>query len=369
MSGISRRILIVSSVVPGFSSAASAAYLFFERLQQDGYSVHFWHLIALAEEGYYQYLFGDSYGNPGQLANVKNVAPDKSSLKPAVQNLKPEIIVAFSKEAVLAIGPAAPDIPLLYLLDGLGQIKQQIRNSYIKDLVAFQRKPREEDKRLHIYDPVEKKALMRCDIAIPNNELLKAYLPAYFPTLLSQIYREAIGWGQFFFQAAEKYKNYRKPFTARSIDLLFIACDWNAPDKNYADAMRIARRFRKQTVHLIGNVKPSLETAHVHYHGVIANREAFFKILGNSKTVICPVLFATAPGSLYEAIAMGCNIVTSKNCASWALCNEALLADPFSLRQFREKINLSLQQEFPANSDARQQVDSYLKLQEIISLF
>lgn len=369
MSGISRRILIASSVVPGFSSAASAAYLFFQRLQQDGHSVHLWHLIAPAEEGYYQYLFGDSFGNPGQLANVQNVSPDKPSLKPAIQNLKPDIVIAFSSEAVIAISQAAPDIPQLYLLDGLGQIKQQIRNSYIKDLLAFQRKPRKKNKQLKVYDHLEKKALIRCDMAIPNSELLKTYLPAYFPTLVSQIYREAIGWGHFFYRAAEQYKDYRKPFAERSIDLLFVGCDWNTSEKNYAFAMRIARGFRKQTVHLIGNVSPTLEKQYVHYHGVVESRDLFFKILGNSKTVVFPASFATAPGSLYEAIAMGCNIVTSKNCASWTLCNEALLVDPFSLRQFREKIDLSLQRAFPANFDLQQQDDSYKKLREIISLF
>ncbi len=369
MSGISRRILIASSVVPGFSSAASAAYLLFQRLQQDGFSVHFWNLIATAEEGYYQYLFGDNYGNPEQLVNVQQVDPEKTSLKTAIHDLNPDIIVTFSKEAVVSLTQAAPDIPQLYLLDGLGQIKQQVLNGYTKDLLAFQKQPRKENERLKVYDAVEKKALINCDMVIANNDQLKAYLPAYFPTLLSQIYREAIGWGAFFHRAAEQYKAYRKPFAERRIDLLFVSCDWNTPEKNYAFAMRIARGFRKQTVHLIGNISPPLEKKYVNYHGVVASRVAFFKVLGNSKTVVCPASFATAPGSLYEAIAMGCNIVTSKNCASWSLCNEVLLVDPFSLRKFREKINLSLQRSFPANFDLEQEDDSYKKLQEIISLF
>lgn len=369
MSGISRRILITSTVVPGFSNAASVAYLFFERLQQEGYSVHLWHLISPAEEGYYQYLFGDVFGNPGQLANIENINPDKFSLQTAVENLKPDIIVAFSKEAVLALSQVAPDIPQLYLLDGLGQIKGQVRNKRIKDFLEFQSKPRDESKRLKIYDDLEKKALIKCDLAIANSHLLKTYLPPYFPYMIGQVYREAIEWGRFFYRAAGEYKHLRKPFAERTIDLLFVACDWNTAEKNYPLAMRIARSFRKQAVHLIGNIDPRLEKDRVTYHGVVSNRDEFFKILGDSKTVICPALFAAAPGSLYEAVAMGCNIVTSKNCASWAICNEALLVDPFSLRKFREKINLSLQKEFPANIDGGQQDDSYNKLQEIISLF
>jgi hypothetical protein len=92
-------------------------------------------------------------------------------------------------------------------------------------------------------------------------------------------------------------------------------------------------------VHIVGDVgQPHPPAQH---HGVIARRENLYELLGRSKTLVCPSLVDAAPGILFEASAMGCNVIASPNCGNWQLCNEQLLADRCSLDAFLSRITLS----------------------------
>ena len=50
--------------------------------------------------------------------------------------------------------------------------------------------------------------------------------------------------------------------------------------------------------------------------------------MGRARAVACPSLIDAAPGILFEASAMGCNVVASRNCGNWEICHPDLLADP-----------------------------------------
>jgi glycosyltransferase involved in cell wall biosynthesis len=102
---------------------------------------------------------------------------------------------------------------------------------------------------------------------------------------------------------------------------------------------------------------------------LVTRRDELFALLGGSKTIVCPSLFDAAPGILFEASAMGCNIITSKNCGNWHICNEKLLVDPFNLNGFLEKISLSLSRKYEDNIDYFMRNKSYKNLIDTSSVF
>ena len=91
--------------------------------------------------------------------------------------------------------------------------------------------------------------------------------------------------------------------------------------------------------------------------------------MGNAKTVASPSAFDPAPGILFEASAMGCNVVASKNCGNWQLCHPQLLADPFDVGTFREKLGLSVTRKYNDNMDFFLDIRSYKNLLDTIEVF
>jgi glycosyltransferase involved in cell wall biosynthesis len=158
----------------------------------------------------------------------------------------------------------------------------------------------------------------------------------------------------------------QEPFHKREIDVIFIASSWNRSEKNYKFVKEIASRLKDLNIHVVGEVEKKDNNAT--YHNLITNRKEMFGLLGNSKTIVSPSLFDAAPGILFEASAMGCNIVASKNCGNWMLCNEILLVDPFNLSSFLEKIHLSLSKKYDDNINYFFKTNSYNNFIETILL-
>ena len=67
--------------------------------------------------------------------------------------------------------------------------------------------------------------------------------------------------------------------------------------------------------------------------------------------------------------ALECNLVASKNCGNWSLCNQELIVHPFSCQLFLDKIRLSLTDRFQDNIDYFLQSGSYSDLMETILAF
>lgn len=88
--------------------------------------------------------------------------------------------------------------------------------------------------------------------------------------------------------------------------------------------------------------------------------------MGDARTLVCPSTLDSAPGILYEAAAMGCNVVASRNCGNWRLCHSELLVDPFGIGTFVECIARSLTREFESNIDEFLQSNSYVDLLETL---
>ena len=85
--------------------------------------------------------------------------------------------------------------------------------------------------------------------------------------------------------------------------------------------------------------------------------------------IVSTSIYDAEPRILYEASAMKCNIIASKNCGNWKICNDQLLVEPFYLYNYLEKIDLSLTRKFDDNINYFLDVNAYQKLIEIISIF
>jgi glycosyltransferase involved in cell wall biosynthesis len=162
------------------------------------------------------------------------------------------------------------------------------------------------------------------------------------------------------------YATAQRPFEQREIDALFVASSWNRPEKNFPLVEEIAARARNCTVHIVGEVERQVPYA-IH-HGLVAEREELFSLMGNAKTVVCPSTFDAAPGILFEASAMGCNVVASRNCGNWRLCHKELLVEPFSAAQFLQKIRYSLSRKYEDNMRLFLGSGSYRNLLETLSV-
>jgi glycosyltransferase involved in cell wall biosynthesis len=103
-------------------------------------------------------------------------------------------------------------------------------------------------------------------------------------------------------------------------------------------------------------------------HGLIADRLELFSLLGRSKVLVSPSAFDPAPGILWEASALGCNVIASRNCGNWMLCNTELLAESGQPDEFAAKIRQALHVKFEDNMQLFLDAESYSDLVETITL-
>jgi glycosyltransferase involved in cell wall biosynthesis len=213
----------------------------------------------------------------------------------------------------------------------------------------------------------EKQAVEISDLVITHSGLIKDLLHCFFPLHSGKVYSRVIWRAEWIGQDALGHAQLAEPFYERDIDLLFVASRWSRPVKNYAWVKGIVSQCRDLVVHIVGEVEQELNG--VAHHNFIVGREDLYSLMGRAKTVVCPSLFDAAPGILFEASALGCNIVASKNCGNWRICNEQLLVDPFSLSGFVENARLSLARKLADNMDYFLETNSYGDLIDTLMVF
>jgi hypothetical protein len=81
---------------------------------------------------------------------------------------------------------------------------------------------------------------------------------------------------------------------------------------------------------------------------------------------VCPSSFDAAPGILFEASVMGCNVVTSKNCGNWELCNDRLLVSEYTADAFAEAIRHAHTAKFADHMARFLDRSSYRSLKDVL---
>ena len=371
---MSKRILLGCYEIPGYGGASTASYKLFEMMQEDGYCVHFLNLIDEEEAVYYRYIFGESFGNPKRLNNVYNCVLNGSlfnshpELSGLINNVSPDIIVGIGYIAALIMKQAVPEKPSILITSGCQQAKVHIAQKRVKDIISLIEIIKHTRSMPVLLPGREVDANRISDLVITHSDMTKSLYQYFLPhSQIVKMYSDVIWFAEWIYKDALYYSDLTKPFLERDIDVLFVASTWNRPEKNYKLVKKIVSRCKSLNVHIVGETE--IKFANVKHHGLITRRKDVFELLGRTKTIVCPSLFDTAPGILYEASAMDCNIIASKNCGNWQICNKGLLVDPFNLHSFLEKISHSLHKKYEDNIDYFLNTNSYKNLVETIMVF
>ena len=370
---MSRKILLGCFEVPGWGGASTSSYKLFELMRNDGLEVTFLNIIAEQDADYFKYLFGETIGNPKGLENVYNCFLEGRTFDPQpelqklINKIDPDIIVGIGWIASLLMKREAPGRKLIYVTSGCDQVVKYIMKKEWSDYISIYNYIQKSNNNLQITSQAEKQAVDSADLIIAHSDMNLFLYKYFFWKLSGKIYSETVWFAEWIYKDALDYEILKIPFNKREIDLIFIASSWSRPEKNYKFLREITSRLKGVNIHVVGELEN--KDNHATYHNLITNREVLFGLLGNSKTIVCTSLFDSAPGVLFEASAMGCNIITSKNSGNWMLCNEELLVDPFNITNFLNKIPLSLKKKYDDNIDYFLKRNSYKNLIETILLF
>jgi len=200
---------------------------------------------------------------------------------------------------------------------------------------------------------------------VVHSPLVRFALEYFFPGYAGKIYSNTVSVADIVYPEADEFASLKLPFARRDIDVIFVASSWDRPEKNYSLVRKIVSRCRGMNVHIVGEISQPCPGAQ--HYGLITQREILYALLGRAKTIVCPSRIDAAPGVLFEASAMDCNIVTSANAGNWQLCNEQLVAQQCSVESFETKINRSLASPYKDNREIFR--GGYADLVDTLSVF
>jgi glycosyltransferase involved in cell wall biosynthesis len=324
-------------------------------MQHAGFDVSYVNLVEEMDEIFFRYLFGDNFDNPQSLANVHTCILKNplwrahDNLTELIHLLAPNLLVGFGFIAARLLELATPDRPVVFMPAGVRHLQYLLESGVVKDFMAFQASARR-----GITFPVsardrERLAVGASALIIVHSPLAKFAFEHLFPAQRGKIYDNIISVADLIYAEAEPFHVLKRPFAQRDIDLIFVASSWNRPEKNYQLVRQLISRCAGLNIHIVGDIAHPHPAAH--YHGAVTQRHELYALLGRSKTLVCPSLIDAAPGILFEASAMGCNVIASPNCGNWQLCHEQLLAEHCSPKAFLQKILLSLTRLYQDNPE------------------
>jgi len=359
--------------IPGWGGASTATYRLVETMRGHGLNAGHVNIIDEQDPDYFRYVFGENYGNPEGLDNVHNchltgpLNGPHPELTALLRNLSPDVMVAVGDIAARLMKRAHPEIKLVFLGGGGGQqVKQAILKGKITDLIEQERTIGHASSRPKILAAGENEAIATSDLIIAHSEMTVSLFRYFFPSYVRKLYPDVIWFAEWIYEEALTYSELARPFAQREIDVLFISNSWERKEKNYGLVKEIVSQLGGSEIHIVGEVVDRIPSAT--YHGLLTRCDEVFRLMGNAKAVVCPSLFDTAPGILFEASAMGCNIVASKNCGNWRICNDALLVDPCAADTFVEKTALAISRKLQDNMRVFLQSNSYENLVETLSV-
>lgn len=352
---MSKRILLGCYEIPGWGGAATSHYQLFERMQRDGFDVAYVNFVHEADELFLRYQFGDNFGNPRALDNVHTCILERPLWHPSVvlarlvESLAPDLLLAKGFIATLILKRVAPHLPVVFITAGSRRVQHLIETGAVRDFMGFQRSVARGVKFPLPPDCREQEAAQVSELIIVHSPHVQLAFAHFFPQQTGKIYASTFSVADLIYPEAERFQDLRRPLADRDIDLIFVASCWSRPVKNYPLVRKIGRRGDGLNIHVVGDIDQPRFAAT--YHGVIAHRAELYALLGRAKTIVCPSLMDAAPGVLFEASAMGCNVVASPNCGNWPLCNPQLVADECSVDAFLGAITRSLTAVHPDNRD------------------
>ena len=366
------RLLLGSFEVPGLGGSSTASFALFKRMLADGWDVHY---LSLSDDdpALLRYIFGPGAGNPDGLANVHDcwIADPLDGPSPAVEalvrTLDPDIIVGFGYIAALLLKRAAPARRTIYVTGTCRQAQDYVTTGRAKDAIALTRALAARAEVPRLVNAAERAAVETCDLVITHSSMVLEFTQRFFPAHAGKVYPGVIWFAEWICDGPRAWQTHARAFEKRDIDALFVASSWERREKNYPMIAALAHGLGSAAVHVVGDVPRRLPS--VTHHGFLADRGALFELLGRARCVVCPSRIDAAPGVLFEAAAMGCNVVASRNCGNWELCHADLLVDSTDAAGFVECARRAIDRRYGDHLDTFVQRGSYAELLRTLEAF
>lgn len=345
------RILFGGTEVPSLGGTSTAVYDLFERMLREGRDVHLVNLLEDQDAAWYRHTFPEGMGNPRGLANVANYWLENDPIDPQpvlqerIESIAPDVMCGFGYYASMLLKAAAPTRPTVLVTGSCAQAAEYVTTGRARDAVSLAGRLAATPVPPRVIQHGERTAVETCDLVVAHSRQTLDLMQWFFPASMGNIYPRVVSFVEWICDGARPWEHLARPFEDRDIGVLFIATDWDRRVKHYPMVRRLASELRDLPVHVVGDAtRPAPGAVH---HGFIESRQALFELLGRARCVACPSLIDAAPGVLFEASVMGCNVVASKNCGNWEMCHPDLLVDPYGARGFASCIRRAQERRFP----------------------
>lgn len=338
------RIVIAVYEVPGWGGAATTRYDLFARMQREGMDVAFVNLVHAADAMFFQRTFGPTFGNPAQLADVHTHVLELPLWRPhapltaTIDALQGDLLVGVGFVATRLLRLACPTLPLAMLTTGSRRLKTLIADGTVRDFVSFRRNALRGVRYRAPLDNPEAGAEAAADLIIPHAPPARFALEYFARLQKPKLYPRDLSMADVVYEEALRSGPGRS-FHERDIDVLFACSSWHDPEKNLPLLRRLVAAMPHRTVHVAGELD---ETLPARCHGLV-DRAALLDLMRRARVFVSPSLFDAAPNVLFEASALGCNVVASPNCGNADLCHQSLRVERPSVAAFVRSIEQALQ--------------------------
>lgn len=366
------RIVLGSFEVPNLGGSSTASFSLFARMQSEGRDVHYVNLIH-ADKARFTHIHGKNVGNPRELSNVTNcwlsgnldkVHPQISAY---VDSISPTFAVGFGYIAALLLKRAMPKLAVVLVIGSCRQAQDYVTSGRVKDATSLLHLLTESNWHPRLLNRMERASVEGCDFVISHSALALEFMDNFYAPMRRKLYRRIVWFAEWICDDAVRERHRARAFEDRDIDVLFVASDWKRPEKNFPLLRAIAKSLPGKAIHVVGNMPRRLKG--VTGHGFLPDRGELFDLLGRSRAVVCPSLIDAAPGILFEASVLGCNVVASRNCGNWELCHPDLLVDPFHPAGFVQSIERALVRKYDDNLEKFLSLRSYEDLMATLDTF
>lgn len=366
------RVLVCCFEVPTQGGAATSAYALFAKMRRDGLDAHYLNIVERAALPYYQWTYGARLGNPAALPDVHTAVVEhpfdgvQPALRSTIADIAPDVVVARGYLATLFAKRAAPERPVVFSTAGSRQAEFLIAEGLAAQAIDLPALLPRTARRPPAAPGDEGAALDAADIVLANSDLVADTLRAFCDGERSaKVHAETVWSVDWVVDGVAATGVRPRPFAERSIDLLVCASSWRRPEKNLPALRRIVPRLGGARVVIVGECdEPVAGAEHV---GYVEDRRAVFALMADAKVVASPSLVDACPTTLFEAAALGCNVVASRNCGNWRLCHDALLVDPPDDARWVAAIRRGIEREYAGGLDWFLRSRSYDRLLEILA--
>ena len=357
------RIVFGCFEVPGWGGLTTATYSLFETMLADGLDVHYVNLILEQDLPRFRGILGLSCENPRELPNVYScylgaaLHEPHPEIEALIDELAPARMVGVGDIASYLMKRANPERQLVFMTAGCMQVNRAIPFTEQWAAMNGSAQPATPDWK-------EREAVAMSDLVVTHSPLIRDLYRRLYPDKAPRIHPSAFWFAEWIARDAAEHSDSALPFEQRDIDALFIASSWTREEKSARLVSEIVDRVPELSVHVVGEFAETI--ASVTHHGFVGKRPDLFQIMGRAKTVVCPSLFDAAPGILFEGSVMGCNVVTSKNCGNWELCNSQLLVTEYTADGFATAIQRARSRKFSDHMDGFLEPSSYEALKAVL---